>query len=83
MIKKFNEYNEAFDSHFLDSESDLASKVSKEDASELLFAYYNKCMDEFNGSVSEECIYMLLDDMYIAEDEIDIDNQINHENNKL
>lgn len=82
MIKKFDEYkiNEDIDdinrnnddddyNSYPEEENHIKNRISREDAETLLFEYYNKCMDEFNGGVSEEAIYMLLDDMYLAEDE--------------
>lgn len=84
MIKKFNDFkiNEDiidFDNSNIgrpdlyknEKYNKIKQNISRDDADSLLFEYYNKCMDEFNGSVSEEAIYMLLNDIYGEEiDEI-------------
>jgi len=61
MIKNFNDFK-------MNENNRLSQNISREDAADLLFQYYNKCMDEFNGSVSEEAIYMLLNEIYGEEE---------------
>ena len=86
MIKKFKDFkiNENVDDPFdrfndmfnnkplsLKQKYDIIKQnISRDEADNLLFHYYNKCMDDFNGSVSEEAIYMLLDDIYGEEKKI-------------
>ena len=101
MIKKFKDFkiNENVDDPFdrfndmfnnkplsLKQKYDIIKQnISRDEADNLLFHYYNKCMDDFNGSVSEEAIYMLLDDIYGEDEEIgkfDI-NEDKHEADNL